>query len=249
MRSPCPVPSLSSLVRDATRARVAVVAVLVSSCGSPGVTTPMPEPLSLDPSLVSAPQEDFISAAYPSPTKFAGASRAAPPNALLRVTNLDTKDDVFATTTGADGSFSLNVLVDVGNELRFEAVVGGARKKPVDLRFGANRALTVVERPACVELDPGYDLALGASTGSGQLGIKNTCADTVTVGNSRSRLGLADFTLSTALPLTIAQNSRTPLSVTFTPTAPGPREDVLFVDITEHGTPVRYPFTLSGGTP
>lgn len=240
MRTPCLAPSLSWLVS---------IGVLVSACGSPGATTPMPEPLSLDPSQVTEPAAIVSEASYPSPTNFSGASRAAPPSAMLRVTNLDRNDPTVATTTQADGSFTLAVVVDVGNELRFQAVVNGVRLEPVDTRFEADHTLTPVLRPACIELDPGYALDLGKVAATGELGIKNACADAIIVDNPRFRLGLADFALSTTLPVTLDSGKNAALTVTFAPTATGQREDVLFVDITERGTPVRYPFTLVGGAP
>jgi hypothetical protein len=240
-----PIPSVYRLVG---------IGVLVSSCGTPGVATPMPEPLSLVPSRVGAPQE-AMPALYPAPITFIGDSEAAPANSTLRVTNLDGTTEPVITTTRADGGFTVSVSATVGNELRFVALVGDHRVAPVDVRIEADHTFSLVQRPACVELDPGYALEFGKAMATGNLGIKNACADSITLSTPRLRLGLPDFAVPSGLPVTLLPGESSVLTVGFAAdsavsTAPvRVREDVLFVDVTELDARVRYPFTLVGEAP
>jgi hypothetical protein len=93
-------------------------------------------------------------------------------------------------------------------------------------------------------LEPGLELPF-ATPGTGVIRITNGCTASSSVSDPRSRLGLADFALSSTLPLNIAAGSSGELAVSFAPRAAnGPLEDILFVTIANGNDSVRYPFTL-----
>lgn len=234
------LPSLSGLVS---------VGVLVAACSGPGVVTPMPEPLSLDPSQVGQGGVFVASGEHTSPVTFTGSRGASVPGALLRVTNLDRADATIVTTARSDGSFTVSIVVGEGEELRFQAISGTRRLAPVDVRYDARARLQPVTRLTCLELDPGYELNLGSGPSAAALGITNSCSGSVQVDNPRQRLSLPEFALISALPASISPGERAVIAVNFAPSTPGEREDILFLDVRATNGSFRYPFTLLGGTP
>lgn len=172
-----------------------------------------------------------------------------PAHTTVRVSNLDRTGATVAADVPAGDGADLIIPVTDGEELRFEALLGDQRSQPADAIFVLDDAqsgafhLAPSERFLCLELDPGYALDIaGAATAT--LSLKNGCDGPVTLDNPRSRLAVADFTLESELPLDIAAGASAELSVHFTPTTAGFREDVLFVDITLDGATIRYPITL-----
>jgi len=103
--------------------------------------------------------------------------------------------------------------------------------------------LTPSPRFDCLKLGPGYVLDFG-SAAQATLSLENGCADALTLANPRTRLALADFATETALPLDIAAAESAQIRVNFSRSVAGLREDILFVDVTQAATTLRYPITL-----
>jgi hypothetical protein len=213
---------------------------MLGACSTPGVATPLPEPPSLDARKITAPEVTPVTA--PSPVEIVGAVGAATARAVVRATNLDTTDPAVTTTADDNGAFHITIMASGGNELRVQAIAGNERSAPLDLTYTAGRIAPSV-RSACVALSPGFELDF-SSSGPVRLTFTNSCADAITLANPRLRLGLTDFQLTTALPLSIGTGASSPLDVTYARTDAGDREDVLFVTITVAGQDLRYPITL-----
>lgn len=223
---------------------------LASACG-PGVATPMPEPPTVF-DLESVGQPELLSVAYPDEPDikvirvFAGK---LPAHTTVRVTNLDRSSPTVAVTVAAPGAAAdLYVGVADGEELRFEAVLDGARSAPADAIFVADSAdgrafhLDAAPRFECLRLEPGYALDFAAERGL--LSLSNDCASPLTLENPRLRGGAPDFALETSLPLDVPAQGSAALSFNFTRSAVGFREDILLFDVALDGTTIRYPVTL-----
>jgi len=208
----------------------------------------MPEPPAFDLSGVNQGITPAVNPNDPRVHYLPALAATVPGGAVVRITNLDTPDPVFATNAAKDGSFLAAIMASDGQELRFEWVDGAERSQPADALFVQplpTGAITITPSPRfdCLTLSPGFALAFsGAAQAS--VTLKNGCAGDLTLDNPRTRLALPDFTLTSALPLRVAAGQSAKLSVTFARGAAGLREDVLFVDVTTAGTTLRYPITL-----
>jgi hypothetical protein len=235
----------------ASSALAAGVWLLASACG-PGVATPMPEPPATTFDL-NGVNEGALPASAPEVMgggKYVtGAPGTVPAGSTVRITNLDQTTMVFATSAAPNGSFLAVVLAVDGQELRFEWTKDAQRSAPADgiahLSDPTAELLTVEPSPRfdCVTLEPGYALDFAADS-SQTLRISNGCDDALSVGNSRSRLGLTDFSLSRTLPVQVLPGETAELDFGFTRSADGLREDVLFLDLTQGAQTIRYPITL-----
>jgi len=224
---------------------------LLGACG-PGVATPMPEPpaaafdlsgINRDPMAVTT-ELGSTDAAY-----ILGGVNTVPPGATVRITNLDSTSAVAATTADARGAFSAVVFANDGQELRFEWVKDAQRSAPADAIVQrpdpAVMVLRVMPAPrlACLQLTPGYVLSFDGD-GTAALGVENGCATDVTLQNFRTRTNLADFAVSPGPARSIPAGQSVSVDVSFTRAAAGLREEVLFIDIVQGGTTLRYPITL-----
>jgi hypothetical protein len=224
--------------------------LLASACG-PGVATPMPEPPTVfDLSGFMDPLAAGAKTPLDSRVLVLQTSRGnVPPGATVRVTNLDTTDPVVAGPGTAQGGFEVDLVVTDGQELRFEWVNGAEHSAPADGIIsrpdprGESYRLTPAPRFDCLELSPGFVLDFDGTTRA-TLGIENACAETVQLGNPRTRLTLADFALPATVPDAIPSGESRAISIDFTRDTAGLREDVLFIDVTLTGTTIRYPITL-----
>jgi hypothetical protein len=217
--------------------------VCALGCSGPRDATPLPEPPALNPDkigisvgLIPASDTIWISA----------EASAAPANAIVRVTNLESNGPAVATTATSSGAFQIQVPGGVGDELRFQVLVGEQRSAPVDLIYenGTPNAFTKSPRYACVSLSPGFEL-LFPSAGSQDLTLRSACSGTLVVSNPRQRRPTAAFSLSTTLPLDVSAGGTGSLSVAFSGAVGAELEDTLFVDLTSDGTTLRYPITLA----
>ena len=220
----------------------------LAACG-PGVATPMPEPPTLRLGRIGAPFATPV-LGEGSPTGgrlIQGQPGSAPPDSLLRVTNLDRSDLPVVSNVRADGGFDLSIVVNDGDELRLDWSRGSESGAPQDARFVLDPQLFHFEastRFACLKFAP--ELELDFTNGDAQaLAVQNDCDFDVTIATPRTRLGLTDFTLQTSLPLAIPAGGQSELLVLFTRTQSGVREDTLLVDVTGNAQLVRYPVTLS----
>jgi len=208
----------------------------------------MPEPPAFDLSGVNHGVTPVVNPVDPTVHDLPALAGAVPGGAVVRITNLDTPDAVFATNAAKDGSFLATIIAGDGQELRFEWVNGAERSQPADALFvqpAPSGAFTLTPSPRfdCLRLSGGFVLAFnGAAQAS--VTLKNACSGELTLDNPRTRLALPDFTLTSELPLSLAAGQSAKLSETFARGAPGLREDVLFVDVTNAGTTLRYPITL-----
>ncbi len=173
------------------------------------------------------------------------------PGATIRITNLDGTAATSEVVADPLGGFSVGVTVNLGDELRFEWLLDGRRSIPADavLTSGPNDlALVPSPRFACLALRPPYFVGFG-SAGRATLTFENRCAEAIAVDNPSTRLGLDDFALETTLPLEVPAGSNGSVVFDFSRTAPGLREDIVFLDVTLAGETVRYPITLSSEPP
>ena len=225
-----------------------------SGCG-PGAATPMPEPPSLvdlsrvGPPTVGAEAQGTNGEAH----EIDGAPGAVPGNAVVRITNLDSTDTAYSTTALSDGRFTIQVPVVFGNELRLEWLLGGERSAPVDALFSKDQhtpplpfRLQPSARFDCVSLKPGFELDFGtAGTGALFVEIANQCSSDLSIDSQTLRRMLPDFSTQTALPLTIAVGTSANLDVGYSRIDAAGAEDTLFFNLTQGGTTIRYPVTLS----
>lgn len=220
----------------------ALLLTLWSAAGTLGCgATPMPEPPSIDGGLIGPGPMGIIALSEPHQVPIAGQPGAATPGATLRAINLDREVPIVSATVAADGSFSSSVLASNGDELRFQALLGGMRSLPSDFLYTSlgGDQLTPSPRFGCLALSPGFDLDVPAS-GSARLRIENSCDSAVSLATARFRSG-GSFTLDTLLPLDIPAGGKGTLDVRLTaPVA----EDVLFVDVTQGTQTLRYPIGL-----
>jgi hypothetical protein len=223
----------------------ALAVILVTAgaiaCG-PGAATPMPEPPSIDVSRVGNGGEVYPLTG-PAPIALVGDVGAAPPHATVRVLNLDDTRDAVATTADADGRFSLGIIANAGDELRFEARTNDGFSEPVDARVeGDLSGVVVSQRPDCFVLESGYALEVTPGA-TGTVRLTNECTGDLSVDEVRLRLGNAGFGSDVTTPLSLAPNESATVNVQLTPGAM-PAQDVLFLDVAISGQAVRYPVSL-----
>ncbi|MEY4548265.1 MAG: hypothetical protein RL685_4460 [Pseudomonadota bacterium] len=213
------------------------------ACGpQPQGATPMPEPPSIDGSLIGpslAPGPISV-LSDPQPVRLAGRAGAATPLAQVQALNLDGAQPPVSVAAGADGSFQLTVLASSGDELRFQVRQGGERSAPVDFiySYDSGDVLTASPRHACVALLPGFELELATARAS--VRFQNDCAAPIQLAAPRFRAG-ADFALLTPLPQVVAAGESLAVELELRNPPPPPREDVWFVDVTLGSTLLRYP--------
>lgn len=220
---------------------------LSAACG-PGVATPIPEPPTLVFERIHPPDTAPLTEGTPDGGRHIyGLSGAAPAGSQLRVTNLDRVNAPVVSDVRRDGSFDLNIVVNHGDELRFEWTRGEERGVPQDAHFILDPIFYHLEpsaRFACLKFAPGLELSF-ANRAQVSLEVRNECAFDVSFAEPRARLGLPDFVVQSALPFTIPAGAATELSVVFTRIESDAREDTLLLDITGDAQLIRYPITLT----
>lgn len=255
------LPPASRVAPALTRDRV-LLAMLATSlwfaggCG-PGAATPMPEPPAfaptpLDITLVGPPHTVIVPTAEGTAQELDGEPGAAPGSAEVRVTNLDGTDEAYATTAFADGHFSITLPVKFGDELRFEWLLGAQRSNPVDALYlqdtNGSFRLQASPRFDCVALKPGFVLDFGAAQNDTlSLQVQNQCPTELSIDSHSLRRNLPDFSCSTATPLTFAPGTSASLDISLARSSNTAVEDTLFFNLTQGGTTIRYPVTLSAG--
>jgi len=229
-------------------ALTAAAVCTLTACG-PGVATPMPEPPTFNFARIGPPETEPVTQPASTPDggrHIYGLSGAAPPGSLVRVTNLDRVDPTVVSSVKPDGGFDLNIVVNPGDELRFAWSSGPEQGAPQDARFIQDSSSFHFEPAArfgCLQFTPG--LALDFAGGTPQsLRLQNDCGFAVSLATPRTRLGLDDFVLQTALPLVIPAGGATELSISFARAQAGSREDTLFFDVTANADVIRYAVTL-----
>jgi|GEM_PF-3170183 hypothetical protein len=226
-------------------------------CG-PGAATPMPEPPSFAPTSpvnitqIGPPNTPVLPTSASATQELDGKPGAAPSNAVVRVTDLDGTDKAYATTAFADGHFSITLPVKFGDELRFEWLLDGQRSEPVDALYLEDASGSFRLQPSprfdCVKLSPGFVLDFGtAQSDTLSLQVQNNCQAGLSIDSHSLRRNLPDFSCSTATPLTFAPGASATLDVSLARSSNTAVEDTLFFNLTQGGTTIRYPVTLSAG--
>ena len=223
--------------------------LLTSACG-PGVATPMPEPPAFDLSGINRDPLPVTTDLSTSNAGYVlGGANTVPPGATVRITNLDQTSNVASTTASTEGAFQAVVFANDGEELRFEWAQGARRSAPADAIVVKPDPTVMILRiqPAprfdCLRLTPGFVLDFSSSA-TATLGVENGCAEPVSLQNPRSRRNIQDFSVEAALPVSVPVGQSASVTVAFERSAAGLREDVLFVDIVQGATAIRYPITL-----
>jgi hypothetical protein len=161
----------------------------------------------------------------------------------VRVLNLDDMRDAVATTADADGRFSLQIVANPGDELRFEARTTGGFAEPVDAHVRDDLSgVTPSQRPECFVFETGYALEVTAGA-TAAVRVTNECTGEVTLDDVRLRLGTAGFSFEATSQLLVAPGASASVDVELTP-GPTPASDVLFLDVVIDGMVERYPVSL-----
>jgi len=216
----------------------------------------MPEPPTIAPTvpvdvtLVGPPHVILVPTTESGLQELDGEPGAAPNNAVVRVTNLDGTDQAYATTAFDDGHFSITLPVKLGDELRFEWLLGAERSVPLDALYLADTNGSFRLQPSprfdCVKLTPGFVLDFGtAQNATLSLQARNDCPAELSIDSHSLRRNLPEFSCSTATPLTFAPGTSATLDVSLARTGNAALEDTLFFNLTQAGTTFRYPVTLS----
>ncbi len=234
--------------RSAAAALCTSLGLTLQACG-PGAATPVPEPPTLELGRIGGAGDGATPASNPEGGReIYGAAGAAPPRSLVRATNLDRTTPVVVSNVAADGSFELGLAVLDGEEVRFDWVRGAERGAPQDAHFIVDQGAPFFhfessQRLDCLQLTPEFVVDFGSST-LGSFAVANECSGDVSLQTPRFRLGLSDFELRTALPLTLAAHQSVTLELAFTRAQAGAREDTLFFDVVSGAQVIRYPITL-----
>jgi hypothetical protein len=211
------------------------------ACG-PGAATPMPEPPSIDVNKVGG-GEEVSNLASPTPIRLTGQAGAAPPNATVRVTNLDETSDPVATSSDAEGRFAIDIVASPGDELRFEARTSDWEAEPSDARVKDDLSgVTAVERPGCLALAEGYTLDVIASEPAA-VELTNHCAESVTIQNARMRDGQRGLSV-VAGDLVLLPEETGELDVQVATASTVRVDDILFFDAVIAGEVVRFPVSV-----
>lgn len=213
-----------------------VAVLLLFGCSGPKGATPIPEPPSLDPTLVSVGLGVLID----SQVTLEGQPGATSGDATIRAINLDSRAEPAEADVDTDGSFTLTLDLPLGAEVRVQPARGDARGASHDW-LRAEEGLVPPPRHACVRLTT--DL-LFAADGREHVRVENDCASAATILPVGVRLGLPDFTLPTDDPLTVAPGARGALAIEFARQDPAGREDVLFFQVSVEGVERRHPVTV-----
>lgn len=220
--------------------------------------TPLPEPPALVDLSKVTPPETFNGPVVGEGTgggvalglSFEGAPGAAPPHSSVSVTNLDSTEPPIVTTAKSDGSFVVNVPMQLGDVLRFEAVTSSGRTPPSDglMPLEPGGSLRPAPRHSCLSLEPGFSLDF-TDKSAVTLVLNNGCDEIIAVTNPRFRTETVSFGWVTEFPLQIPAESSATLELEHTPTRGDAREVVLFLDVTLAGETLRYPITLYSKSP
>jgi hypothetical protein len=222
---------------------LAVVAALLGSC----TATPLPEPPAAGPDLGRVTAEESVGP-LSNPegavqVSFVGGPGAADPGSALRVTNLDDAGPATATRVESDGSFRISVVLQVGNELRFETVRDGTRSAPSDALAQEDFELLPSPRFDCVEVSPGLSLRVDAG-GSGEWTVRNQCETPIQAAPASFRRGDRGFGVADSGPLTVPPGSSRSFRILADEGVTPGTEDVWFVNLSVGDETVRYPLTI-----
>jgi hypothetical protein len=212
--------------------------VMVTSCG----ISPKPEP----PDSVPIIDLSQVTAQEPSdgnPLAIEGGPGAAdPPGAVVRATNLDSQSPPLDGEVAEDGSFSLDLELMFGDEIRLQVIDGAHRSEPADFVVGSGKSPALPpSRPLenCWRLSPAKQANVETVS---SIVVRNDCEEEVSVEAPWSRRSVAGLTIGDALTWPAVMAPGASITVTFE-VPPAEFEEVVFLRSTAPETD-RRPITL-----
>jgi hypothetical protein len=208
-------------------AAAGVTAVLGQGCS----ISPMPEPPAEQPTVELGDLTTKLPHGTNDPVAVEGSAGAAsPPGATVRVFNLDTADPPAESVVRDDGSFTVELNLDVGQEARIQVLTATGRSTPVDFVAVANAAPpqpTTHALGSCLFLAP--PLELDAAAGSA-VAVSSECPSAVTIEAPVVRRAVPGFQVGTggSWPAVLGSGDTLPVSVEFQ-ASPGTLEEIFFI--------------------
>jgi hypothetical protein len=170
---------------------------------------------------------------------------------VIWAVNLDRQEPPSVADIAADGSFVVAIGATTGDELRIQARRDEVRSDPRDYLVPDQGDLVAVARPlfdclpAPLELELGT-VAIGAPPATSTIDLVNGCGDAVTLAAIGLRAPAPELVVSSsAPPVALADGASELVQIDFAPVLPGPREEILLVEITAP-VPDRRAVTLLG---
>ena len=221
---------------------------LAASTPTPGCGfTPVPEPPNINPPDTTL--IEGIAERGDLHVLLEGSAGAVEPGLVLWAVNLDSTEPPVTAVSEEDGSFSLTVAGTVEDELRLQVRSDEARSEPVDVVVEETGELHRSARMECLRLAPPFDLDFETLAVDGRatldVAISNDCTDEVIIDAARIRVEPSDYSVETAMPLSITAGGTAEIDVRLAPTAPGLIEELLLLGISAPEIE-RRPITLIG---
>jgi len=208
-------------------ATASLAAALAQGCS----ISPMPEPPAEQPTVDLGSVTTKLPHGTNEPvTVEGGPGAASPPGAIVRVFNLDTADPPAESVVGSDGSFTIELNLDVGQEGRIQVLAETQRSSPIDfVAVGNGQPPALATRPLadCLLLEPA--LELDAAMGSA-VTVSSQCPSAVTIDSPVVRRLVPGFQVGTggSWPAVLGSGDSLSVSVEFQ-ASPGTLEEIFFI--------------------
>ncbi|WP_438031188.1 hypothetical protein [Sorangium sp. So ce233] len=153
----------------------------------------------------------------------------------------------------ADGSFALALEADLGDEVRVQARRGEQRSAPADLVV-AQGVLKRAPRPLadCFDVEPELELpdtAVG-EVSTGVLRLEHDCAEPLVIDAIALRAPADDVGVGeVSAPVVLAPGEPRDVRVELRSSAPGPREEVLLIEVSSPAATRRAVTLFGRGVP
>jgi hypothetical protein len=188
------------------------------------------------PTLLSA--EPAFPAAMTGGSLF-GAPGAVSPGATLRAYNLDNAQPPSEVLAAPDGSFEMLLDMLPGDEIRLQAILDGARSKPLDVVIGESIGVpSPASRPLAACLTTADEISFGVlSEGSDverPVTLSNACAFDITLAAIEMRRPVAGLSVVTEAPPIVIEAGSSyawTVHVQASPGISGEIEDVVIVEV------------------
>ena len=210
----------------------AVLAFFLAASGCTGTAVPQPPNLTpVDPTLLNhSTQEDMGQV-------LSGDPGAAPPGVEVWIWELENAEPPLVAASGAEGGFLIRLPRSLSGEVRLQARAGRDRSIPSDATV-SGIDLIPVEQPSCLVVPPEVEL----TDRSARIALDNDCDGAVELTSFQLRAGEPALTIEAPGSATLPAGSRIELRARAAGVATV--EDILFVNATVEGAPVRYPVTV-----
>lgn len=225
--------------------RGALSAALALVLGAACVVSPQPLPPNHDPPVIPIIDITQISI---SDDGLGNVTITGAPGAVTGESTLSSRGpsdpaDVATADVGEDGSFELTAPSDPANLYRIEAELDGELSDPLDLSLvdAADGAGLVMRADpplgGCLTVDPSlvFDAESTPIGGTSSFAVEATNGCDIDVDLTPLSLAFADrgFVLDEVAPVSIPAGSVRALSLHFTPTSSGAKEDLLVIGVTD----------------